>query len=179
MYEPHVTIMWVLQALFEHMVRPVSSLIQQFQSAIQRVVRLTYECWTNMSHMLFIDSTFHKINVLYIVGDILCSNGHSPADDQYLGPDDIGTDSNQFYSWQFRSYGTSIQTCVWAICNIPGLGTPTPVHGREVPRWWPPFWGFSIRLNPFLITQHNPIDPLFLQKSRFVSITFSFRDTRT
>ncbi len=27
-----------------------------------------------------------------------------------------------------------------------------------------PFWGFSIRLGPYFIPQHNSIDPLFLQK---------------
>ncbi len=45
-----------------------------------------------------------------------------------------------------------------------GGGTPILRHGREVPRWWPPFLGFSIRLGPYFIPHHNPIDPLFLQK---------------
>ncbi len=44
------------------------------------------------------------------------------------------------------------------------VGTPILRHGREVSRWWPPFWGFTIRLGPYFIPQHNPIDPLFLQK---------------
>ncbi len=43
-----------------------------------------------------------------------------------------------------------------------------------------PFLGFSIRLAPYFIPQHNPIDPLFLKKiNLFVSITFRSRDTRT
>ncbi len=60
-----------------------------------------------------------------------------------------------------------------------GGGTHILGHGREVPRWWPPFLRFSIRLGLYFIPHHNPIDPLFLQKNRFVSITFSSRDTRT
>ncbi len=44
----------------------------------------------------------------------------------------------------------------------------------DVPRWWPPFWGFSIWLGPYFIPQHNPTDPLCLQKIQFVSITFSY-----
>ncbi len=60
-----------------------------------------------------------------------------------------------------------------------GVGTPILGHGREVPQWWPPFWGFSIRLGPYFIPQHNLIDPSFCRKNRFVSITFSSRDTRT
>ncbi len=34
-------------------------------------------------------------------------------------------------------------------------------HGKDVLWWWPPFWVFSIRLEPDFIHQHNPIDPLF------------------
>ncbi len=34
--------------------------------------------------------------------------------------------------------------------STPG-GTPILRHGREVPRWWPPFWGFPIRLGPYFI----------------------------
>ncbi len=45
-----------------------------------------------------------------------------------------------------------------------GGGTPILGHGREVPRWWPHFWGFSIWLSPCFRTQHHPIDPFFLQK---------------
>ncbi len=44
-----------------------------------------------------------------------------------------------------------------------GVGTSI-LDGREVPRWWPPFLEFSIRLGPYLIPQYNSIDPLFLQK---------------
>ncbi len=43
-------------------------------------------------------------------------------------------------------------------------GTPIFGHGGEVPQWSPPFWRFSIRMGPYFIRQHNPIDPLFLQK---------------
>ncbi len=44
----------------------------------------------------------------------------------------------------------------------------------------PPFLRFSIRLGPYFIRQHNPIDPpLTAEKNRFVFITFSSRDTRT
>ncbi len=50
-------------------------------------------------------------------------------------------------------------------------GTPILVHGREVPRWWPPFWGFSIRFGPYFIRQHNLIDPLFLQKKICLSLS--------
>ncbi len=46
-----------------------------------------------------------------------------------------------------------------------GGGTPILGHGMDVPRWWPLFWGFSIRFGPYFIPQHNPIDPLFLQKT--------------
>ncbi len=38
--------------------------------------------------------------------------------------------------------------------------------------------GFSIRLGPYFIPQHNPND-LLCRKNQFVSITFSSRDTRT
>ncbi len=31
------------------------------------------------------------------------------------------------------------------------MGTPLLGHGREVPRWWPQFGGFSIRLGPYFI----------------------------
>ncbi len=30
----------------------------------------------------------------------------------------------------------------------------------------PPFWGTSIRLGPYFIPPHNPIDTLFLQKNQ-------------
>ncbi len=50
-------------------------------------------------------------------------------------------------------------------CNTtPGWVLPILGHGREVLRWWPPFFGFTFRLGPYFIPQHNPIDPLFLQK---------------
>ncbi len=62
----------------------------------------------------------------------------------------------------------------------PGVGTPILGYGRELSLWWSQFVGFSIWLGPCFIQQHNPIDPLFLQtKNRFISITFSSRDTRT
>ncbi len=34
-------------------------------------------------------------------------------------------------------------------------------------------------VRPYFMPQHDPIDPLFLQKNQFVSITFSSRDTGT
>ncbi len=40
---------------------------------------------------------------------------------------------------------------------------------REVPWWWPPFWGCSIQLGPYFIPQHTLIDYLFLQK-KFVCL---------
>ncbi len=54
----------------------------------------------------------------------------------------------------------------------PRVGTPIPGHGREVPRWWPLFWGFSIRLGPYFIPQHNPIDPIFHWFSVFLTPHF-------
>ncbi len=57
----------------------------------------------------------------------------------------------------------------WLLFNnlfyIPGVGTPILEHGRDVPRWWPPFLKLSIRLGPYFIPHHNPIDFLFLQKT--------------
>ncbi len=35
--------------------------------------------------------------------------------------------------------------------GVGGGGTFILGHGREVPRWWPPFWGFSIWLGPYFI----------------------------
>ncbi len=46
----------------------------------------------------------------------------------------------------------------------PRGATPIFGHGRDVPRWCPPFLGLSIWLSPNFIPQHSPIDPLFLQK---------------
>ncbi len=61
------------------------------------------------------------------------------------------------------------------------MGTPILGHGREVPRWWPPFWGFSIQLGPQAILYLNTIrlTPSFWRKNRVVSIMFSSRYTRT
>ncbi len=73
-----------------------------------------------------------------------------------------------------------LHTCLWrsalSVVNdmgyFPGVGTTILGHGRAVQQWWPPFWGFLIQLGPYnFIPQHNPIDLLFLQKNRFVSIT--------
>ncbi len=50
------------------------------------------------------------------------------------------------------------------------MGDPILEHGREVLPWWPPCWGFSIRLGPYCIPQHNPIGPLFLQKKIGLSL---------
>ncbi len=55
------------------------------------------------------------------------------------------------------------------------MGTPILGHGTAV---MTPILGFSIRLGPYLIHQHNPIDPIFLQKNRFASIPFSSGDTK-
>ncbi len=56
---------------------------------------------------------------------------------------------------------------------MPRGGGDTPIfgHGREVPQWWPQFLGFSIRLGPYFISQHNLIDPLFLQKKIGLSLS--------
>ncbi len=50
-------------------------------------------------------------------------------------------------------------------------GTSILGHGREVPWWWHPFWRFIIRLGPYFIPQHDPIDLLFLQKGISVSLS--------
>ncbi len=47
----------------------------------------------------------------------------------------------------------------YTLMLCPAVGTLILGHGREGPRWWPPFWGFSIQLGPHFITQHNLIDP--------------------
>ncbi len=52
---------------------------------------------------------------------------------------------------------------------IPGVGTSILGDGRDVLQWWPPFWGFSIRLGPYFMPHHDLIDPLFLQKNWFIS----------
>ncbi len=57
----------------------------------------------------------------------------------------------------------------------PGLGTPILRHGREVLRWWPPFFKFSIRLGTYVIPQHIPIDSLFLQKKLVCLYHFWFQ----
>ncbi len=36
--------------------------------------------------------------------------------------------------------------------------------GWVLPYFGPLFYGFSIRLGPYFIPQHNPIDSLFLQE---------------
>ncbi len=56
-----------------------------------------------------------------------------------------------------------------------GVYHPEP----KVPRWWPQFLWLSIWFGPYCMVQPDPIDPLFLQKNQFVSITFSSRDTWT
>ncbi len=63
----------------------------------------------------------------------------------------------------------------------PSVGTPILGHGREVPRWWCPFWGFSIQLGPYFIPHHGPMDPplfpLSVETNQFVSILFRSKDS--
>ncbi len=40
-----------------------------------------------------------------------------------------------------------------------------------------PVFEFSIKLGPYFMPEHDLIDPLFLLKKNFVTITFSSRDT--
>ncbi len=58
-----------------------------------------------------------------------------------------------------------------------GVGTPICGQGREVPRWWPPFWGFSIGLDPYCIPEHNPIDLFFLLKTIGLSLSHLLPET--
>ncbi len=61
----------------------------------------------------------------------------------------------------------------------PREGTPILGHGREVPRRWPPFLLFSIRLGPYFMPQHNLIDrPLYAEKI-CLSLSHLVPDTRT
>ncbi len=58
---------------------------------------------------------------------------------------------------------------------LPGEGTLIHRHGREVPR----FLRVAIRLGPNFMHHHELIDTSFCRKTRFISITFSSRDTWT
>ncbi len=66
---------------------------------------------------------------------------------------------------------------LWIInsCWIPGVGTHILGHCTW---WWPPFMRFSIRLGPYFMSCHDPSSRFFLQKNRFVSITFSSRNLK-
>ncbi len=54
--------------------------------------------------------------------------------------------TEQFLEFQF----------VWQ-WYVLGEGTPILEHGREVPRWWPPFLRLSIRLGPIFYCVLNPV----------------------
>ncbi len=48
------------------------------------------------------------------------------------------------------------------VVSMPKGGGGTPMVGRF--RGEDPLFGFPIRLGPYFIPQHNPIDPIFLHK---------------
>ncbi len=63
-----------------------------------------------------------------------------------------------------------VNTNLWSwlkshkMTSVPGGDTRIPEHCWEVLWWWPPFLRWSIRLSPYFIHQHNPIDPSFCRK---------------
>ncbi len=76
--------------------------------------------------------------------------------------------------------GLQLAQVMVTCAQVPGTILSYCGHGREqVLRWCPSFLRFSIKLGPYWMPNHNLIGFLFLQKNRFVSITFSTRDTWT
>ncbi len=75
-------------------------------------------------------------------------------------------------------YQRSMQPFFRSTRTFMGEGaTPILRHGRNAPRWWPPFLWLSIQFGPYCMGQPDPIGALFLQKKISLSITFSSRDT--
>ncbi len=75
-------------------------------------------------------------------------------------------------SWDIPYFAVIFVVAMTISGKTPSVGIPILGHGREVPRWWPPFWGFSIWLGPSIIPPHTLIDPLFLQKKIRLSLSY-------